>query len=91
MVRVRPYEHVFGNLSLTVSELSAKIPPFNPQKLLAAAVAGDDQSAAPQPDAEVSFSTCDFVRPPPQAKVSPRVRDRFAAAQGEAFDVAAAR
>jgi murein DD-endopeptidase MepM/ murein hydrolase activator NlpD len=71
MVRVRPYEHVFGNLSLTVSELSAKIPAFNPQKLLAAAVAGDDQSAAPQPDAEVSFSTCDFVRPPPQAKVSP--------------------
>jgi murein DD-endopeptidase MepM/ murein hydrolase activator NlpD len=71
MVRVRPYEHFFGNLSLTVSELSAKIPPFNPQKLLAAAVAGDDQSAAPQPDAEVSFSTCDFVRPPPQAKVLP--------------------
>jgi murein DD-endopeptidase MepM/ murein hydrolase activator NlpD len=71
MVRVRPYEHVFGNLSLTVSELSAKIPAFNPQKLLAAAVEGDDQSAAPQPDAEVSFSTCDFVRPPPQAKASP--------------------
>jgi murein DD-endopeptidase MepM/ murein hydrolase activator NlpD len=71
MVRVRPYEHVFGNLSLTVSELSAKIPAFNPQKLLAAAVEGDDQSAAPQPDAEVSFSACDFVRPPPQAKASP--------------------
>ena len=71
MVRVRPYEHVFGNLSLTVSELSAKIPPFNPQKILAAAVAGEDQSAAPQPEAEVSFSTCDLVRPPPQPKVSP--------------------
>jgi murein DD-endopeptidase MepM/ murein hydrolase activator NlpD len=71
MVRVRPYEHIFGNLSLSVSELSAKIPPFNPQKILAAAVAGDDQSAAPQPEAEVSFSACDFVRPPPQAKVSP--------------------
>jgi murein DD-endopeptidase MepM/ murein hydrolase activator NlpD len=70
MVRVRPYEHIFGNLSLSVSELSAKIPAFNPQKLLAAAVAGEDQSAAPQPDAEVSFSTCDFVRPPPQPKVS---------------------
>jgi murein DD-endopeptidase MepM/ murein hydrolase activator NlpD len=71
MVRVRPYEHVFGNLSLTTSELSAKIPPFNPQKILAAAVAGEDQSAAPQPDAEVSFSTCDLVRPPPQPKASP--------------------
>jgi len=71
MVRVHAYEHVFGNLSLSVSELSAKIPAFNPQKLLAAAVAGEDQSAAPQPDAEVSFSTCDLVRPPPQPKVSP--------------------
>jgi len=70
MVRVHAYEHVFGNLSLSVSELSAKIPAFNPQKLLAAAVAGEDQSAAPQPDAEVSFSTCDLVRPPPQPKVS---------------------
>jgi len=72
-VRVRPYERVFGNLSLTVSDLSAKIPPFNPQKILTAAVAGDDQSAAPQPDAEVSFSTCDFVPAPPRAKVTPAV------------------
>ena len=72
-VRVRPYERVFGNLSLTVSEISAKIPPFNPQKILAAAVAGDDQSAAPQPDAEVSFSTCDFAPAPPRAKVTPAV------------------
>jgi murein DD-endopeptidase MepM/ murein hydrolase activator NlpD len=73
-VRVRPYERVFGNLSATVSEISAKIPPFNPQKILAAAVAGDDdQSAAPQPDAEVSFSTCNFVAAPPRAKVTPAV------------------
>ena len=56
MVRVRPYERVFGNLSLTVSDISANIPPFNPQKLLAAAVSDDDQAATPQPDAEVSFS-----------------------------------
>jgi murein DD-endopeptidase MepM/ murein hydrolase activator NlpD len=75
MVRVRPYERVFGNLSLTVSDpdLAAKIPPFNPQKLLAAAVAGDDQVAAPQPDAEVSFSTCDFSPAPPRAKVTPAI------------------
>ncbi len=72
-VHVRPYERVFGNLSLTVSDLSAKIPPFNPQKILAAAVAGDDQSAEPQPDAEVSFSTCDFVPAPPRAKIAPAV------------------
>jgi murein DD-endopeptidase MepM/ murein hydrolase activator NlpD len=72
MVRVRPYERVFGNLSLTVSDLSANIPPFNPQKILADAVSGDDQSAAPQPDAEVSFSTCEFV-PPPHRKDSQAV------------------
>ncbi|MGB6534891.1 MAG: M23 family metallopeptidase [Xanthobacteraceae bacterium] len=73
-VRVRPYERVFGNLSLTVSEISAKIPRFNPQKILAEAVAGDDQSAEPQPDAEVSFSTCDFIAPT-RAKVAPAVCD----------------
>jgi murein DD-endopeptidase MepM/ murein hydrolase activator NlpD len=79
MVRVRPYERVFGNLSLTVSDpdLAAKIPPFNPQKLLADAVAGDadDQTAAPQPDAEVSFSTCDFAAAAPRAKITPAVCD----------------
>ena len=71
MVRVRPYERVFGNLSLTVSDISAKIPPFNPQKLLAAAVSGDDQAATPQPDAEVSFSTCDFAASAPHGKATP--------------------
>jgi murein DD-endopeptidase MepM/ murein hydrolase activator NlpD len=75
MVRVRPYERVFGDLSMTVADpdLAAKIPAFNPQKILADAVAGDDQTAAPQPDAEVSFSTCDFVPAPPRAKVTPAV------------------
>jgi len=72
-VRVRPYERVFGNLSLTVSDLSAKIPPFNPQKLLAEAVAGDDQAATPQPDPEVSFSTCDFATAAPRGKAPPGV------------------
>jgi murein DD-endopeptidase MepM/ murein hydrolase activator NlpD len=70
MVRVRPYERVFGNLSLTVSDISAKIPPFNPQKLLAAAVSDDDQAATPQPDAEVSFSSCDFAASAPRGKAT---------------------
>jgi murein DD-endopeptidase MepM/ murein hydrolase activator NlpD len=70
MVRVRPYERVFGNLSHTVSDLSADIPPFNPQQILADAVSGDDGSAAPQPDAEVSFSTCDLVAAPHRGKNS---------------------
>jgi murein DD-endopeptidase MepM/ murein hydrolase activator NlpD len=60
-VRVRPYVRVSGNLSLTVSDLSANIPPFNPQQLLADSVTGDDQTPAAEPDAEVSFVTCDLA------------------------------
>ena len=68
MVRVRPYERVFGNLSLTVSDISAKIPPFNPQKLLAAAVSGDDQAATPQPDPKCRsrLATSPHRRPVPR-------------------------
>jgi murein DD-endopeptidase MepM/ murein hydrolase activator NlpD len=66
LVRVRPYVRVTGNLSLTVTELSANIPPYNPQKLLADSVAGDDQTPAPEPDAEVSFITCELMAPAPQ-------------------------
>ena len=65
MVRTRNYVRVGGNLSLAASELSANIPPFNPQKLLADAVAGDDQTTAAEPDAEVSFVTCELVAAPP--------------------------
>jgi len=72
LVRMRPYVHVSGNLSLTVSELSANIPPFNPQKLLAAGVASADDTAA-EPDAEVSFVTCDFAPAVPRGKVTPAV------------------
>jgi murein DD-endopeptidase MepM/ murein hydrolase activator NlpD len=77
MVRTRNYVRVGGNLSLSVSELSANIPPFNPQKLLADAVAGDDQTAAAEPDAEVSFVTCDLVavQPTPRSKVTPAACD----------------
>jgi murein DD-endopeptidase MepM/ murein hydrolase activator NlpD len=76
MVRTRAYVRVSGNLSLTVSDLSANIPPFNPQKLLADAVAGDEQTPAAEPDAEVSFVTCDFVAAAPRAsKVTPAVCD----------------
>jgi murein DD-endopeptidase MepM/ murein hydrolase activator NlpD len=73
VVRVRPYARVFGDLMLNASpELTAKVPKFNLQKLLASAVTGnDDQEAAPQADAEVSFSTCDFVEPAPRPKVAP--------------------
>jgi len=77
LVRTRAYIRVSGNLSLTASELSANIPAFNPQKLLADAVAGDDQTTAAEPDAEVSFVTCDLVTAAPAArgKVTPATCD----------------
>ncbi len=79
-IRVRSYERVTGNLSLTASELSANIPPFNPQKLLTDSVAGDDQTPAAEPDAEVSFVTCDLMPAAKSARalspaVSPAVCD----------------
>ncbi len=77
LVRSRSFVRVSGNLSLTVSELSANIPPFNPQKLLADGVANADDapSAAAEPDAEVSFVTCDLVSIGSKGKVTPRVCD----------------
>ena len=50
VVRVRPFVRVAANLSLSTSDLSASIPPFNAQKLLAAAGADGipvDDSRAP--------------------------------------------
>jgi murein DD-endopeptidase MepM/ murein hydrolase activator NlpD len=77
-IRVRSYERVSGNLSLTASDTSANIPPFNPQKLLTDSIAGDDQTPAAEPDAEVSFVTCDLVPPARTARtasVSPAICD----------------
>jgi murein DD-endopeptidase MepM/ murein hydrolase activator NlpD len=76
IVRVRPFVRVAGNLSMSTTELSASIPPFNPQKLLAdsgpagtgAAAADDGPGAAP--DAEVSFVTRDLAAVLPRAKIA---------------------
>ncbi len=73
LVRVRSYVRVTGNLSLTVSDLSANIPPYNPQKLLTNSVAGADQTPAAEPDAEVSFVTCDLAPAVKPLKVTPAV------------------
>jgi murein DD-endopeptidase MepM/ murein hydrolase activator NlpD len=71
LVRTRSFVRVSGNLSLSLSELSANIPPFNPQKLLADGVAStDDAPPAAEPDAEVSFVTCDFLPSGPKGKVT---------------------
>jgi murein DD-endopeptidase MepM/ murein hydrolase activator NlpD len=76
LVRTRNFIRVSGNLALAVSELSANIPPFNPQKLLTDGVANSDEApTAAEPDAEVSFVTCDFVPASPKSKVSSAVCD----------------
>ena len=71
IMRVRQFIRVAGNLSLSVSELSASIPPFNPQKIMlgegaAAAIAED----APDIDAEVSFAIRDLATVLPRAKIA---------------------
>jgi murein DD-endopeptidase MepM/ murein hydrolase activator NlpD len=74
VVRVRPYIRVASNLSLTTSELSANIPPFNPQRLLADAAGGNaapaEDAPGAEPDPEVSFVTRDLVQVLPRVKVA---------------------
>ena len=74
LVRTRSFVRVSGNLALSQTEVSANIPPFNPQKLLTDGVAAtDDTPAAAEPDAEVSFVTCDLATAGPKNKVSSSV------------------
>src|SRR5258707_2475792 len=77
VMRVRPYIRISGNLSMATSDLSAKIPPFNAQRMLtdvgaAAPAASDDASNADavEPDAEVSFVTKDLALVLPKAKLA---------------------
>ena len=79
MMRVRPFLRISGNLSMTTSDLSAKIPPFNAQRMLNDSGASntptsDDPDAAnanaAEPDAEVSFVTKDLGTVLPKAKIS---------------------
>ena len=74
-VRSRSFVRVSGNLSLSVSEVSADIPAFNPQKLLTDSVASVDEAPAAEPDAEVSFVTCDFLPPGGKSKATPSTCD----------------
>ena len=74
VVRVRPFVRIAGNLSLTVSDLSANIPPFNPQRLLAEATPGvnatSDDAPAAEPDAEVAFVMRDMAPIMPKLKIA---------------------
>jgi murein DD-endopeptidase MepM/ murein hydrolase activator NlpD len=79
VMKVRPYVRIAGNLVLSTSDLSAKIPPFNAQRLLTdtsskAAPDGDDSAGnAAEPDAEVSFVTRDLAQVLPRAKIAANV------------------
>jgi murein DD-endopeptidase MepM/ murein hydrolase activator NlpD len=76
LIHTRTFARVSGNLSLTVSELSANIPPFNPQKLLADGVANsDDTPTGAEPDAEVSVVTCDLQSAGAKGKLASGVCD----------------
>ena len=74
IVRVRPYVRVSSNLSLSTSELSANIPPYDPQRLLADSGRSDtaavDETPGAEPDAGVSFVTRDLNAVLPRAKVA---------------------
>ncbi|MGY3440618.1 MULTISPECIES: M23 family metallopeptidase [unclassified Bradyrhizobium] len=77
VMRVRPFIRISGNLSMTTSDLSSKIPPFNAQRLLTdvgsdTPTAAEDPNAADaaEPDAEVSFVTRDLGSVLPKAKLA---------------------
>ena len=75
VVRVRPFVRIAGNLSLTVSDLSANIPAFNPQRMLAesapgGAAVGSDDAPAAEPDAEVAFVMRDLSPMMPKLKIA---------------------
>jgi murein DD-endopeptidase MepM/ murein hydrolase activator NlpD len=77
VMRVRPYIRIAGNLSMATSDLSAKIPPFNAQRMLTDVgstppAASDDPNNpdAVEPDAEVSFVTKDLASILPKAKLA---------------------
>ncbi len=74
VMRARQYVRIAANLSLTPTELTANLAPFNAQKLLAAAGAegnaANDDAPRVESDAEVSFLTRDLAELLPKAKVA---------------------
>jgi murein DD-endopeptidase MepM/ murein hydrolase activator NlpD len=79
-MKVQPFIRISGNLSMSASELSAKIPPFNAQRMLtdvgSPAANGTDDAQNPEavePDAEVTFVTRELPAVLPKAKISASV------------------
>ena len=75
LVRVRPFMRIGGNLALAASDLSAHIPPFNPQRMLAESGtegAPANNPPAAEPDAEVAFVMRDLAPMLPKLKIAAR-------------------
>jgi murein DD-endopeptidase MepM/ murein hydrolase activator NlpD len=72
VVRKSTLVRVETNLLLSTTELSANIPPFNPQRMLADSDtnAANTESAGAEPDAEVSFVTRDLNAVLPRVRVA---------------------
>jgi murein DD-endopeptidase MepM/ murein hydrolase activator NlpD len=74
VVRVRPFVRIAGNLSLSASDLSANIPPYNPQRLLAESAPGGsatpEDAPVAEPDAEVAFVMRDLDPMLPKLKIA---------------------
>lgn len=76
--RMRPFVRVASNLSLSTSELSANIPPFNAARVQSTSLASSGatpeialpQETAPADDADVSFVTRDLAPLLGRAKIS---------------------
>jgi murein DD-endopeptidase MepM/ murein hydrolase activator NlpD len=75
VMRKRTLVRVETNLSLSTSELSANLPPFNPQRMLAdtATNGAADEAAIPEADDAVSFVTRDLAAILPRVRVSETV------------------
>ncbi|AXK83046.1 M23 family peptidase [Pseudolabrys taiwanensis] len=72
VVRVRPFVRIAGNLSLTSSDLTANIPPFNPQRMLAdnSDTNTPEGTPAAEPEAEVAFVMRDLAPMMPKLKIA---------------------
>jgi murein DD-endopeptidase MepM/ murein hydrolase activator NlpD len=74
IMRARAYTRIASNLSLSITEVSANVPAFNPARLLMDNGSGNavltEDTAAAAPDAEVSFVTRDLTTVLPKAKIA---------------------
>jgi murein DD-endopeptidase MepM/ murein hydrolase activator NlpD len=73
-VRMKPFVRIMANLSLSASDLSAGLPPFDARKVLANTGPGNtpnaEETPAAEPDAEVTLVLRDLAAILPKAKIA---------------------